>query len=220
MPVNTRTIVCFDFETGGLDVPTLEPLSIAAVAIDPRSLRVKDEFSSLMRPVDRNNVDPQALKINGLDLEECCRAPEQGLVWGEFARFVKRHNPGKGHFTAPIPAGQNVRKFDLPIADRLCRTHGQVDKDGFPNLFNRMDLLDLKEILWWWFESDDELPSYSMKQIRPYFGITEDGAHTAEVDAKQTADLIIRFLRLHRKLKGMRKPDGTPTIEFRGCCKV
>ncbi len=217
--INRNTLVVFDFETGGLDVETLEPLQIAAVALDPRTLEVKDEFpQTLMRPLDFQNLNPVALQVNGITREELATAPEQKLVWARFAQWVKSHNVKGGFNSAPIPCGKNVRHFDIPIAERLCRTYSFTSKSGRPNLFHPRTVIELEEILFWWFEDSDELENLKMDTLRPYFGFSKDGAHSAMVDVRQTAELIVRLLKLHRTLKSRRRPDGDQMIRFEGSC--
>lgn len=216
--INQNTILVFDFETGGLDIPTLEPVQIAAVALDPHSLQVKDTFNSLMKPLDFNNLQAKAMEVNKKTVEELRMAPEQKLVWEAFAKFVKKQQKKGGPLGAPIAAGKGIRCFDIPIANRLCQTYGMTDKSGNPNLFHKRTQLDLEDIIWLWFESSDELPNHKMDTLRPYFGLSTDGAHDALVDVMQTAELIRRFLKLHRTLKSRKKTDGSPLIRFENSC--
>lgn len=216
--VNNNVIIVFDFETGGLDVATLEPVQIAGLALDPRTLQPIDHFVSYMKPLDFDNLHPKAMEKNNIPVEKLREAPVQELVWGQFAAWCKKHRR-KGPTTAPIAAGKNILRFDLPIADRLCRTYGHTDKAGKPNIFNDRPILDLEELAWLWFESTDELPNYKMDTLRDYFGLSKEGAHDALVDTTQTAELLRRFLALHRKLKARKNGDGEPAIRFRGSCK-
>lgn len=218
--INQTTIIVFDFETGGLDTAKLEPLSLAAIALDPRTLQEKDRWQAKrIRPLDMNNLSQGALDVNGIKREELMDAPEQKLVWAEFAKFCKKHNPkGASPFSAPIAAGKNIRNFDLPIAERLCRTYGNVDKGGRPNLFNPRKIIDLEDLIWSWFENSDDLENYKMDTLRAYFGMSTEGAHDAMVDTEQTAELIVRILRLQRWLKSSRNPDNSEKIKFRNCC--
>jgi DNA polymerase III epsilon subunit-like protein len=39
-----------------------------------------------------------------------------------------------------------------------------------------------------------------MDNLREYFGIDKDGAHDAIKDVKDTADIMIRFMKLHRNV--------------------
>ena len=47
---------------------------------------------------------------------------------------------------------------------------------------------------------NQDLKSYSMDSLRDYFGISKDGAHDAIKDVKDTAEIMIRFMKLHRNL--------------------
>lgn len=217
--MNTLPLVIYDFETGGLNTATLEPVQIAAAVLDPRSLEVVDTFNKLMRPLDMNNLDQKALDINKKTREELAVAPEQKVVWQAFAKFVKKHNKKGGPFTAPIGIGKNSDNFDFPILQRLCTTYQMVDKSGQQNLFNQRLQFDIEKILWMWFENCDDLPNYRMDTLRTYFGLTTEGAHDALVDVLQTAEIFRRFLKLHRRLKEMKNKDGEPAIKFKDSCK-
>jgi DNA polymerase III epsilon subunit-like protein len=215
--VNNNVIIAFDFETGGLDIPTLEPLQVAGVALDPRTLQEVDHFASYMKPLDFNNLHPKAMAVNKIPLEKLREAPDQEAVWGSFAAWVKKH-ARKGVTGRPIPAGQGVKKFDMPIVERLCKTYGLTDKGGGQSLFLESPVLDLKEVVFLWFESSDELKNYSMDTFRDYFALPSEGGHDALVDSRQTAELLRRFMRLHRTLKAKKNGDGEPAIRFRGSC--
>lgn len=76
-------------------------------------------------------------------------------------------------------------------------------------LFYPAGNLDLRDILWFWFENNPEIKSLSMDAMREYFGIKAEGAHQADKDAKDTAELIIRFLKLHRRYAAKVKFKGT-----------
>lgn len=151
------------------------------------------------------------MAVNGRTRSELQKAPEQEVVWRAFAGFIKRFNPkGNGFATAPIPAGKNIRLFDMPIFTRICSKYGFVDKNGEQNLFHRRKVYDLEDMIEFWFENSDELPNRKMDTLRGYFGLSKDGAHSAMVDTLQTADLITRFMRVHRYYASK--------IVFRGAC--
>jgi DNA polymerase III epsilon subunit-like protein len=44
------------------------------------------------------------------------------------------------------------------------------------------------------------LSSYSLDNVRKYFGISGEGAHDALKDVKDCAEILIRFMKLHRNL--------------------
>lgn len=218
--MNSNTIIVYDFETAGkigYDPFTCYPIQVAAVAIDPRKLQFIPgaTFESMMRPdipeeewATAEQDWKGALDINKKKVEDIKKAPAEGEVWKEFVRFVNRFNPQNSDYTAPISAGQNIDRFDCIIADRLNRKHKVKEYKGQPLLFNRLMSIDLKIILFMWFEGNNELQNYKMDTLRGYFGISKEGAHDALIDVQQCGEVIIKFLSLHRRL--------FPSIPFKG----
>ena len=201
--MNEKPIIVFDLETGGLDTQTCEILQIAAIALDPITLEQYSgaEFNQEIQPFDRNNVGAKALEVNKKDLDKLMTMPLLTQVWPRFVDFVQSYNKSKtkSNYQAPIAAGKNIEGFDLPIIERLCHKYGPIDKkNDKQSLFSQREILEFEKILWMWFEGSNELPSYQMDDILPYFGIVSTGAHDALVDVKNTAKLIVRFMKFHR----------------------
>lgn len=204
--MNNNYLLCVDLETGSVAVDKCEVLSIASLAISPHTMEPvpgeRGEFYSLMRPLDFNNLQEGALKVNKLTRKELREAPEQAQVFKLFADFCYMYNPkGKSPFSAPIACGKNIRNFDLPIIERLCRSHGMIDKEGKQNLFSKRLTIDLEDYLFHWFEGNGtELANYKMDTVRSYFGLSDENAHTAIQDVRDTAALIMKFQNLYRRL--------------------
>ena len=210
--MNKNKICIFDFETDGRDVETLNPVQIAAVIVDPRKLELikNAEFNSFMRPegidsknyVDKNRATIEwHAKVRGCEVDEILdlwkNAPPQKIVWENFVEFLaKFHKTGqkKTKFSAPIACGYNIHKFDLPIAKRLCDKHCKSKA-----IFHPRDVIDLMHWMFPWFENSTDVTSYSMDNMREYFGISTANAHDALKDVKDGAHLLCRFLRLHRR---------------------
>jgi DNA polymerase III epsilon subunit-like protein len=207
----THPVVVFDFETGGLDTAKLEPLQIGCVAIDMARLEIiaGSEFVSDMRPVDPDNIDARAVEINGIGKDRRDKAPEQGLVWKRFADHVKKYKARGGGFNAPMPGGKGIRRFDIPIAQRLCKTYGMVGKGGQQNLFNNYLLVDIEDDLYRWFGQTGLLPNIKLDTVRDYLGMDKAEAHDALVDSRQSAQLIIDFFKLMRELAKKVKFKGS-----------
>ncbi len=221
--MNTSNFVVFDMETGSTNPNVCECLELAAKVYDARTLEPfpDGEFQSLLKPLHPELVEDGALRVNGLTREQLESAPNQKLVWQEFVKFVKRFNVGGTDYTAPIACGKNIRNFDLIIAERMNVLHGLKKEKTV--LFNRIQQLELQDLLFLWFEDSVDLHSFkannnrlSMDNIRPYFGMAKDGAHRAMTDVKQTAELLMWFLKLHRELKKKKVSGGTPLINFKG----
>ncbi len=222
-------VCVYDFETDGSNPKKCEPVQIAACMINPITLEIVDnsEFCSWMRPQgidekdyfekhhdtirwhaknytdnyddltqeDRDKAD-QGVYQTWLD------APEQKQVWDDFTNYLLIYNKNqsrRSRFTAPIRAGINIRRFDNVIADRLCERFGYITKDDEQKIFNPRDCIDIMEMAFYWFENLPEPKSYSMDELRKFFGMSGHGAHDALNDVRDEALVIQKFLRLHRR---------------------
>lgn len=221
MAINSLDYIVFDFETSGVDIKTLEPLQLAAVVIDGRSLEIKESetFQSYMKPpVDDLTAfckaSKGALDVNKITQEQLENAPMQSVVWKSFVEYVTRYNKKKNSFNCPIFAGHNILGFDLPIMDRMCSLYGNVDKkDSRQNIYNRRTQVDSLQMCYLWFENLKEPVDYKLGTIMEFLGIPKDGTeHNAITDVKNTAKIISRFLKFHRALAG----DGS---RFKGAFK-
>jgi DNA polymerase III epsilon subunit-like protein len=106
----------------------------------------------------------------------------------------------KSQFSAPIAAGYNIHRFDLHIIERLSQKYGNLNKEEKTSLFYPRDTVDAMNLIFYWFENNGDLKSYTLDSVRDYFGISKVGAHDALKDVKDTAEIIIRFMKLHRNL--------------------
>jgi DNA polymerase III epsilon subunit-like protein len=201
--MNLCNIICFDFETGGLDTAKCSPIQVAAIVINPRTLEPIPGavFNSMMCPTTKEEFDAiedQALAVNKKTREQIKAAPLENLVWNNFTEFVLRYKNIAG---LPVPAGQNILGFDLPISERLCKKYGPWDKKRNQQaLWNNRDGIDLLKYIFAWFENNNELDNYKMDTLRDYFGLSKEGAHDAYQDVKDTWAIISKFLKLHRTL--------------------
>lgn len=217
---NIQKICVFDLETDGANPSVCSPVQIAAVIVDPKKLEiVKDsEFNISLKPEkletdnDYDYSDSDVLdfhaKVRGCSSQDILKAwqgyqkQEQG--WKMFMSYLDLYHirkSKKSMFTAPIAAGYNINRFDLKITDRLSQKYGNIDKkENKSNIFYPRDMIDIMHIIFYWFEGNTELKNYTLDNLRDYFGIDKDGAHDALKDVKDTAEIMIRFLRLHRSL--------------------
>ena len=208
--MNYRDIIVFDFETGSRNPLKTQPTQIAAVAIHGRKLTVQPGgyFNSEIRPILNDEkavaagldpVEDEALAITRKERKKLARAPLPKTVWGKFNNFVNKYNWKKTPFFAPIAAVYNINGFDMPIVQRMCEMHGPVDKQGRQTTFNRIHRIDLMETVWMWFENNADVKSLSMDAMRDLLGMSKDNAHDALQDVKDTANLLIGFMKLYRK---------------------
>jgi len=212
-----RNIVVFDFETTGTNPQECEPVQVAAVVIDPRNLKFMEDssFNSMMRPPALDDMEIEEYMESDADLlstikwhaknqnktpEEVAQswkdAPSQKEVWDCFIKYVDKYNwKGKPWF-APIPAGMNIRGFDLVIYKRLNELYHIKMGPFWPR-----DKIDVMDLCFYWFENlPDPPPKYNMDTLREWFGIATEGSHDALKDVMDCGNLITKFMKLHRSM--------------------
>jgi hypothetical protein len=212
-------ICVFDFETDGINTDECSPVQIAAIIVDPYNLSiVKDsEFNIMVKPEkleldkDYTYKDSDILDFHAKVrsstpekiLESWQNAISQQQAWSMFSKYLEIYHLNrskKSMFSAPVASGYNILRFDMKIVERFSRKFGYVNSENGTSLFYPRDTLDMMNLLFYWFESNNDMKSLSLDNIRDYMGITKEGAHDALKDVRDSAELVIRFLRLHRNL--------------------
>ena len=204
----SRDIICFDFETGGRNPHTCQPTQLAALALDGRYFRVKGEFNSeIWAETDDDKaikaglgpIEEGALKVTGKTREQISKAPKLKPVWKKFVNFVNKYNWKKTPFFAPVPAGFNILGYDMHIIRRICKELGPWDeKRQDQQLFSQIYKVDMMDNYYMWTEGDPTVKSRSMDAIRKRLGMSEENAHDALQDVKDTANIMIKFMKTHR----------------------
>lgn len=224
----TKKICVFDFETDGSDPYVCSPVQLSAVIIDPIKLEIipDSEFNVYFKP-EVMEKDPQYeyktdildfhARVKGCTQEDVYKLwqdyPSQEISWNLFTNYLDKYHCGgrkkKSMFTAPIASGYNINKFDLKIITRLSEKYKNTEpKEGTPNLFYPRDVVDIMNLVFYWFENLD-MKSLSLDNVREFLGINKDGAHDAVKDVKDCAKILIKFMRLHRKLAEKVKFKGS-----------
>ena len=216
--MTNKKICVFDFETDGKNPHECSPVQLACVMIDAIKLEIiKDsEFNINMRPdLLEKNIDHQydndilnfhanVRNCSPNDILEAWKGyPSQEQSWKQFINYLEKYHcrsTRKNEFSAPIAAGYNIHRFDLVIVNRLSQKYKNTNKENYTNIFHPRDILDIMNLIFYWFEGIDKIKSYSLDSIRDYLGIDKSGAHDALKDVHDCANILIRFLKLHRNL--------------------
>lgn len=216
----------FDLETDGSNPDVCSPVQIAAVILDPIKLEIipDSEFNISLKP-DALDINPEYAyddsdvldfhaKVRGTSKAEILdtwhKNQKQDQAWKMFVNYLQMYHTRsskKNCFSAPIAAGYNINRFDLPIINRLSRKYKNVNKEDKTDLFYPRDVIDVMNIVFYWFENNNELKNYTLDHLRDYVGLSKDNAHDALQDVKDTANILIRFMKLFRSL--------SPKIKFR-----
>ena len=213
--MNKNFICVFDFETDSPDPETCSPVELSALIIHPRQLEVMPDslFESDIRPLDiddDNYIEKHQktidfhIRATGQTQKQILKrwrnSPLQVNVWDQFKNYLLKYNSNQSKrtvYTAAIPGGQNV-DFDITILDRMAKNWGDENSRGKAKVLNNVYKVDTMQMSFCWFESNPEINSCSMDSLREYFGISDEKAHTAIKDVKDTSDLICRYLKLYR----------------------
>jgi len=216
--INYNKLCIFDFETDGVDPRVCSPVQMAAVIVDPIKLEIlpNSEFNIFFKPdtlaKDDNYVYTTDIlefhaKVRGCKKEDILKEwkqyPSQEQSWNMFTNYLELYHSRtskKSQFSAPIAAGYNINRFDLHIVDRLSNKYGNTNKEGRSDIFFPRDVVDIMNLVFYWFEHNGDLKNYTLDSLRDYFGISKDGAHDALKDVKDCANILIRFMKLHRNL--------------------
>ena len=220
--MNNRWIIVFDLETDSPNPDSCNPVEIAAVPVDPRTLEIKEEqaFRATIKPdgldtdeyftKERQSTIAWHAKTRGVNTEEIVADWKTGqsekVVWKNFMSYCSKYEvdkrPGQW-YTEPIPAGYNIVGFDLPILYRLAEKH----KTKSP--FSKVTKIDMMDILFTWFENLEEPANMKLDTFRDFLGLEADGqAHEALSDTIDEAKLMVKFLKFHRKQASVDKFKG------------
>lgn len=77
-------IVLIDLETGGLDPKYHEILEIGMIIFDSKTFQIYEEWTTKVKPLYPENIDPKAAAVNGYNEEEWKDAPDIIPVLMEF----------------------------------------------------------------------------------------------------------------------------------------
>lgn len=216
-----KTILVYDFETTDVDPYTCQPIQLAALPIDGNRLVYdKDNaFVSMIKPTDFDSISEENLAFHAKSrgcskqdiLDMLHEAPEVTTVWDNFLKYLRTFNVRNKLFEAPISAGHNIVSYDSIIAERLRQKYSPDQKF----LWHPRDYIDTVNLCFLWFESLSQPKKYNFKDLRDFFGYSDESkqnAHEALSDCVDCAELVIKFLKLHRGL--------APKVNFKNSMRI
>ena len=223
--MNHRWIIVYDLETDGPDPTTANPVEIAAVPVNPRTLEIKmdDTFEVTVKPpgIDKDEyfttgvqktIDWHASTRGCLSADIVSKwkqGKSQKVAMKNFCSYLQKYHIEKDpmrriYFTEPAYSGYNVDGFDDIIIRNMCDKH----KLDYP--FAKMGNMDLLHYITYWFENMPEPENYKMDTLKEFFGLQSHGqAHSAISDVVDTAKILVRFLKFARRQVSVDKFKGS-----------
>jgi len=223
--MNHRWIIVYDLETDGPDPTTANPVEIAAVPVNPRTLEIKmdDTFEVTVKPpgIDKDEYFTTGVQktidwhasTRGCSSEDIVstwkKGKSQKVAMKNFCSYLQKYHIEKDpmrriYFTEPAYSGYNVDGFDDIIIRNMCDKH----KLDYP--FAKMGNMDLLNYITYWFENMPEPENYKMDTLKEFFGLQSHGqAHSAISDVVDTAKILVRFLKFARRQVSVDKFKGS-----------
>ena len=220
-----KHICIFDFETGGLDTSSCEILQIGACILNANSHKIVDTFQTKVCPDHPELVNPEALAVNGLTLEELKNAPPASVIFPVWIDWIKKYNTDKNKTSwgAPIPGGWNIDGFDMPILARYCKDYGYWDeKWNSITAMNPIFTFDVMKYFWAASRTNRDVKNCKLVTAVEYMGLAtaeeiEEHAHDAVWDVEMTAKIGGRFLNFFRKMTQVIPETGERRLKMKNC---
>lgn len=223
--MNHRWIIVYDLETDSPDPNEANPVEIAAVPVNPRTLEIKmdDTFKVTVKPpgIDKDEYFTTARQktIDWHANTRGCQSSDIISTWKKgksqkvamknFCSYLEKYHiekdPGRKIFyTEPVYSGYNIDGFDDIIIRNMC------DKHNLKYPFAKMGNLDLMNLISFMFENLPEPENYKMDTLKEFFGLDSYGqAHEALSDVVDTAKILVRFMQFLRKQSSVGKFRGS-----------
>lgn len=186
--------VC-DTETTGTDFIKHSPIEITLFSMTTGQLK-----TWWLKPIDMDNIDPGALRVNGHKLEDITHQTSEGKlkykdpnkVIVEIENWLAENDNSSAE--QRILVGHNIY-FDYYHSLYLWKKCGA--EDSFPYGRRMIDTMNLEFIIN--HISSTTVDSYALSALCKKYGIKNEKAHTAEADTKATRDVFLKQLDFFKK---------------------
>lgn len=195
--------VVIDVETAGLNAQTDALLEIAAITLkmdDDGYLQPDQHYHSHIKPFDGANINPEALKINGIDIDNPLRGaiPEE-IAITEMFKMVRKAVKESGCQRAVIVAHNAT--FDQAFLQAAVK---RINAKRDP--FHPFALFDTATLAGFMYGQTVLVKACQLAKI-PFDG---KQAHSALYDTERTAELFCTMVNRLKDLGGF-PPLATPT---------
>lgn len=179
-------ILYFDTETTGRD-PIKNGLIQLSGIIEVDG-RVEEEFNFKVAPFETDEIDDEALKVNGITREQLksFTSPRKTFVLIEqlFNRYIQRFDKTDKFY----PAGYNVR-FDIDFLNQFFKKNFN---DYFGSYCNWRSIDAFPLVHYLNYRGYFSLSNYKLSTICDYFEIKIQ-AHDAMSDIRATRELLLKL---------------------------
>jgi len=192
---NENLLTAMDLETTGLDPLHHDIVQICLLPLCPYTLEPHPKYRPFyqnVRPRRPENADPQAMAINGLDMEDLMVCPTAEQVEDAIVEWRATIDLPVGKRL--IPLAQNS-SFDVSFMQQFLGgdLYGQIfSRRGRDTMYFSAALADRASYLGFALPFSD----FGLKGLCKHFGINIDGHHDAMADCIATAQVYRELLRM------------------------
>lgn len=184
-------VLWIDTETTGIDPTKNEILTVAGIVeIDGQ---VMEEFNFQFRPTRTEHIEPKALEVNKLKLEDVMKFPPPIVAYRSMVAIFGKYVDKFDRNDKFIIGGQNVR-FDIDFLKRLWESQGDVYFGSWCG-YHTLDTMTMAMTLKYlgWLKTDN----FKLESIAKAFGI-EFQAHDALEDIRTSRKVALAMLDIIR----------------------
>lgn len=190
--MNGNVLAAVDVETTGLLDAYHDLIQVAVLPLDHNldPLPVAPFYANL-RPLHPERADPEAMKVNGLDMADLMLAPSAVQVADHFDEWFERLNIGV--FKKLVYLTQNA-PFDVSFLRQWLGIQGfekYFTRRGRDTMFTALSIND-KAV---WRNQAIPFSRVGLKDLCQHFGIPLDNHHDALADCIATAKVYRELLR-------------------------
>ena len=196
-------ILYFDTETTGTNSFNHEILQIAGLVEVNGKIVEKFEFKS--RPLKLSTIEPEALAVNGLNMDDILRYPDPSETFVKlmkiFEKYVDSRKKDKTSEDKFYPAGQNI-DFDV----KFLRSFFYQNNNKFFGAYFNYDYVDLRMMM-------SSLKAWGLVDLKDlklstiadfFFPGKKFDAHNAVADIEMTRDCILKYKEIYVNQQAVR----------------
>lgn len=183
-------ILYFDVETTGTDSSKHE-ITQLAIIVEVDGV-VKEEVNWRCQPINWSSIDPQALEVTGITIEELKKQQLPQLMFVQLKDLFNRHIDKYNKNDKFYPAGHNV-SFDLDFLQNFWKKHGDSYGTGSYQNWRALDSRVFANFLT--ATGKLYLPDVKLSTLCEHFEIEID-AHDALSDIRATRKLIRKMIEM------------------------
>jgi DNA polymerase III epsilon subunit-like protein len=213
-----NSIICLDFETGGLDAQKQAITQIAFISFEASTFKEINRYESYVSPYGNYQYEDKALEMTGVTYEKIESGKDIRTVVKEISELFSEANTS-GHTKKPILLGHNI-PFDISFLQQIFAfTKTDLSKyfDGKKDFYgnfspNYLDTLYMSKAMW---ANDESMQKFKLENCCSKAGVDLVDAHSALNDVVATKELFMYLINNMRSEASISTSEDIKKTKFR-----